>query len=138
MRRVIFWAAGLSAAALAAIGLVVRRRWAVPDETLPVERAPAPPVPSAVMPLHAVEPAAPTTGEPEAAAAAAASERLEPTAANAAVSTEPSIEADFGPVSAGPVSAGPVPPPPIKRAAKPRARSSRTTPAEPTEPATGD
>ena len=136
MRRVIFWAAGLSAAALAAIGLVVRRRWAVPDEMLPVERAPAPPVPSAVMPLHAVEPAAPTTGEPELAAAAAAdaaSERPEPTAADPAVSTEPSIEAAFGPVSAGPV-----PPPPIKRAAKPRARSSRTTPAEPTEPATGD
>ena len=136
MRRVIFATAGLSAAALAAIGLVVRRRWALPDETLPVEPVLTPPVPSAVMPLHAVEPAAPTTGEPELAAGDRA--RADPAAdaaaaADPAVSSEPSVEADFGSASLGPVS-----PPPTKRAAKPRARSSRTTVAKPTEPATGD
>ena len=125
MRRVIFATAGLSAAALAAIGLVVRRRWAMPDETLPVEPARVPPVPSAV-----ISPQGPETTdlgllEPDPVATDLAS-------LDAVLSSEPSIEADFGPAS----------PPPTKRAAKPRVRAGRSTAvkpaATPTEPATGD
>ena len=124
MRRVIFATAGLSAAALAAIGLVVRRRWAMPDETLPMEPAPLPSVFPGAIPVREVESAEPAGHEPEHVPTATASD-------DAAVVSEPSIEANFGPVSS------PVSPSPTKRPAKPRARSSRTA-AKPTEPATGD
>jgi hypothetical protein len=40
MRRVIFGAVTVAVAALAAIGLIGRRRWAMRDEALPLEPAP--------------------------------------------------------------------------------------------------
>jgi len=85
MRRVIFGAVARVAAALAAVGIVGRRRRVRADEWLPVEPAP---------PLGA-------TGAGDAPTPAGDAIAGDPTgAAPAPALVEPSVEADYGPVGA--------------------------------------
>ncbi len=116
MRRVIFGAVALLAAALAAVGITGRRRRVRVDEWLPVE--PAPPL-GATGAGDAPTPAGDAiAGEPTGAMEAAAS----------AESVEPSVEADYGPVGA----AAP------KERSKPRTRPRRTSAAAAAPSSEGD
>lgn len=122
MRRVIFGAIALVAAALAAVGIAGRRRRVRADEWLPVE--PAPPI-GATGAGDAPTPAGDAiAGGPTGTMAGVAS----------AESVEPSVEADFGLVNAPAKAAS-------AASATPGTRSRRKTtakPPEPTEPAAGD
>jgi hypothetical protein len=140
MRRVIFGALTVAVAALAAIGIVGRRRWAIRDDALPLE--PAPPLgsngavgeepapdtlPASTTPSVDADfgfAVAPTTPDADAPAMPVARSRRKKTAARPA----PSVEADYGVVSA----AAP------KETAKPRARPRRTSAAAAAPSTEGD
>lgn len=131
MRRVIFGAVALVAAALAAVGIAGRRRRVRGDEWLPVE--PAPPIGATGAGDASSTPAGDAiAGEPTGAREASAS--AESVELSVEPSAQPSVEADYGPVN---VPAGA----PSDASATPRTRSRRKTiavPPEPAEPVPGD
>lgn len=116
MRRIIFGAVALVAAALAAVGIAGRRRRVRVDEWLPVE--PAPPIGATASGDTPTTAGDALAGEPTGAAEAsgsAPSAALAESAASVEPSVEPSVETDYGPVGGSPAD-GP---------GKPRARARR-------------
>jgi hypothetical protein len=109
MRRVIFGALTVAVAALAAIGIIGRRRWAIRDDALPLE--PAPPLGSSG-----------AVGE-------------EPAPDTRPASTTPSVDADFGFAVAPTAPDAAAAAPPVARSRRRKAAARPAPSAAPAEPA---